>query len=47
MVAAAMDYEFEFEDVPVSIVPLGTSAVPMAGEYCWARSLETSQGDRS
>lgn len=44
MVAAAMNYEFEFEDIPASIVPLGTSAVPMAGEYSWARSLETSLG---
>lgn len=44
MVAGAMDYRFEFEDIPASVVPLGTSAVPMAGEYSWARSLETSIG---
>lgn len=41
-IAAVLDYEFEFVDVPPSIAPLGRSSVPMAGEYLFA----LSQNDR-
>lgn len=35
MVADAMDFQFDFVDIPSSVSPLGSSAVPMAGEYTW------------
>jgi nucleoside-diphosphate-sugar epimerase len=44
MVADAMDYQFEFIDIPSSVSPLGWSAVPMAGEYTWARGADTRSG---
>lgn len=44
MVAAVMDYQFEFVDIPASISPLGYSAVPMAGEYTWTRGPDTKAG---
>lgn len=44
MVACAMDYRFDFVDIPSSVSPLGWSAVPMAGEYTWAPSPETQAG---
>ncbi len=44
MVAATMDYRFRFVDIPSAISPLGGSAVPMAGEYTWKRSVDVDAG---
>lgn len=44
MVADAMGYQFDFVDIPASISPLGWNAVPMAGEFSWARSVDTLAG---
>ena len=44
LVARAMSYSFEFVDIPASIVPLGWSAVPMAGDYTWSRSTDVDDG---
>src|SRR3546814_19538392 len=30
--------------LPISIAPLGSSAVPMAGEYSWIRKSDVEQG---
>src|SRR3546814_9824596 len=43
-IAASLDWEFEFVDIPASIAPLGSSAVPMAGEYSWIRKSDVDQG---
>lgn len=40
MVAAAMGHQFRYVDIPPSLVPLGCSAVPMASEHSWTRSID-------
>lgn len=37
-VAGIMDYSFEFVEIPASVAPLGTSAIPMAGELAFNQS---------
>ncbi len=44
LVAAALNHEFQYVDIPSSIVPLGVSAVPMAGEFNWVRSTDVKAG---
>lgn len=42
--AAAMGHSFEFVDIPATIAPLGSNAVPMAGEYSWVRRGDVADG---
>jgi nucleoside-diphosphate-sugar epimerase len=44
IIAKYMGHSFEFIDIPPSIVPLTSSAMPMAGEFTWARSPDVEQG---
>lgn len=44
IVAGVMGHRFEFVDIPSSIVPLTSSAMPMAGEFTWARSPDVAEG---
>ena len=39
-IAAHMDWEFEFVDIPPAIAPLGSTSVPLAGEYSWIRKSD-------
>src|SRR3546814_162804 len=45
-IAASLNWEFEFVDILASIAPLGSSAVPMAGEYSWIRKSDVDQNGR-
>lgn len=42
--AAVMGHEFKFVDIPASISPLGSNAVPLAGDYSWIRSGDVIEG---
>lgn len=42
--AATMGHMFEFVDIPPAIVPLGSTAIPLAGEYSWIRSGDVQTG---
>jgi nucleoside-diphosphate-sugar epimerase len=44
LVAGALDYTFDFVDIPAAVCALGNSAVPMAGEYTWVRSDDVAAG---
>ena len=44
IIAAACDWEFEFVDVPASIAPLGSSSIPLSGEYSWVRRSDVENG---
>lgn len=43
-IAAVLDWEFEFVDIPSTIAPLGSTSVPLAGEYSWVREGDVSEG---
>ena len=44
LIAATLNWEFDFVDIPATIAPLGSSSVPLAGEYSWIREDDVSDG---
>lgn len=46
LIAGIMGHAFEFVDIPPSIAPLGSSALPMAGEFLFSQSAAAISGGR-
>lgn len=44
LIAETLDWKFDFVDIPATIAPLGSSSVPLAGEYSWIRESDVGQG---
>ncbi|MCZ4314863.1 hypothetical protein O4H66_15755 [Comamonadaceae bacterium G21597-S1] len=44
LIAGIMGFRFEFVDIPIALSPIGRSAVPMAGDHTWSRSVDVESG---
>lgn len=45
-IAGMLGHSFEFVDIPTGVAPIGTSAVPMAGEFLFNQSAGNISGGR-
>jgi len=44
MIGQICGWEFDFVDIPAAIAPLGSSGVPLAGEFSWVRRGDVENG---